>query len=43
MEPKNLELDISVAKNGQFHDFLRQTANSAAWRENLYAAVYCWL
>jgi len=28
--PKNLELDINVAKNGQFHVFLRQAANSVA-------------
>ena len=26
----NLELDINVAKNGQFHIFPRQAANSAA-------------
>jgi len=32
--PKNLELDINVAQNGQFHVFPRQTANSAAQREN---------
>jgi len=28
--PKNLELDINVAKGGQFRVFLRQAANSAA-------------
>ena len=45
---KNLELDINVAKNGQFHIFpqhapnSRQTANSMAWRENLCVAEYCW-
>jgi len=27
---KNLELDINVAKNGQFHVFPQQTVNSAA-------------
>jgi len=29
-EPKNLELAIKVAKNGQFRVFPRQAANSAA-------------
>jgi len=28
--PKNLELDINVAKNGQFRVFPQQAANSAA-------------
>jgi len=28
--PKNLELDINVAKNGQFRIFPQQAANSAA-------------
>jgi len=27
---KNLELDIGVGKNGQYHIFPRQAANSAA-------------
>jgi len=47
--PKKLELDINVAKNGQFRIFpcgkqqiLQQTANSMALRENLRGAEYCW-
>jgi len=31
--PKNLELDINVAKNGQSIISPRQTANSAVWSE----------
>jgi len=46
--PKNLELDINVAKMGNsafFHGKQQipwQTANSAAWHENLNATEYWW-
>jgi len=39
--PKHLELDINVAKYGQFCIFARQAANSV-WHENPCAAEYCW-
>jgi len=48
MSPKNLELDINVAKTGSSAFFCskqqipRQTANSAARHKNPRAAEYCW-
>jgi len=47
-EPKNIELGINEAKTGNYAFFHckqqipRQTANSAARRENLHATEYCW-
>jgi len=46
--PKNLELDINVAKTGNFAFFCSkqqiswQMANSTARRENPRATEYCW-
>jgi len=40
--PKHLDLDVNVAKNGQFRILPRQAANSMAQHENPHSAEYCW-